>query len=153
MFAARRRGSLASESRTFEALLAAADRMAGAERFETLMQAIEITRRGNYLDGDTSPWATDLRGQLEELAEGALLDASVIAYELGEYHRAEQLVRDGLAHNRFRESGWRLLMRVAGATHDEDGVIEAYRGAERALAEIGAKPSASTVTLLGELRC
>jgi DNA-binding SARP family transcriptional activator len=145
-------GSLASESGRFEALLAEADRMAGGGRFDALMHAIEIAGRGKYLDGDASPWATDRRAQLEELAEGALLDGSVIAYELGEYHRAEQLVRDGLARNRFRESGWRLLMRVAGATHDGDGVIDAYRGAEQALAEIGAKPSAATTTLLGELR-
>ena len=145
-------GSVASESRRFEGLLAAADRMAGAARFGALMEAIAIARRGAYLEGDSSPWAVDRRGQLEELAERALLDASVTAYELGEYRQAEQLVRDGLARNRFRESGWRLLMRVAAATHDGDGVIEAYRGAERALAEIGARPSAATVALLGELR-
>jgi len=146
------RGSLDCESTRFEALVAAADRMTSADRLETLMRAIEIARRGDYLEGDNSPWATDRRNQLDELVEAALVDASATAYELGEYRKAEQLVRDGLARNRFRESGWRLLMRVAAATHDGDGVIEAYRGAEHALAEIGAKPSTATAALLGELR-
>ena len=43
-------------------------------------------------------------------------------------------------------------MRLSGATHDGDGVIDAFRGAERAMAEIGAEPSGATVALLGELR-
>jgi len=148
----RPQGALACESVEFEALLAAADRMAAAGRLDTLKQALAIPRRGVYLEGDTSPWANDRRGQLEELVEAALLDGSAVAYELGAYRDAERLVRDGLARNPFRESGWRLLMRVAAATHDGDGVIEAFRGAERALSELGTTPSRATVALLGELR-
>lgn len=148
----RPQGALACESVEFEALLAAADRMAAAGRLDTLKQALAIPRRGAYLEGDTSPWANDRRGQLEELVEAALLDGSAVAYELGAYRDAERLVRDALARNPFRESGWRLLMRVAAATHDGDGVIEAFRGAERALSELGTTPSRATVALLGELR-
>jgi two-component SAPR family response regulator len=117
-----------------------------------LNEALGIYRRGSYLGQDGSPWASDRRNQLADLAERALLEAATAAYELGRYRQADGLARDGLARNRFRESGWRLLMRVAAATHDGDGVIEAFRGAEHALAEIGASPSAATVALLGELR-
>jgi ATP/maltotriose-dependent transcriptional regulator MalT/DNA-binding SARP family transcriptional activator len=145
-------GALESESAQFEAVLAAAGRLGAAERLEALRQALAIFGRGNYLDGDNSPWASDRRHELVELAEAAMFDASSTAYELGEYREAERLIREGLARNPFRESGWRLLMRVSGATHDGDGVIDAYRGAERALAELGAEPSAATVALLSELR-
>ncbi len=79
-------------------------------------QALAIPRRGGgYLEGDTSPWAHDRRGQLEELVEGGAT-GRIGGYELGAYRDAERLVRDGLARNPFRESGWRLLMRVAAAS-------------------------------------
>ena len=145
-------GSLESESARFDAQLTAADPMAAAERLDALSEALDIYRRGSYLGEDRSPWASDRRTQLADLAERALLEAAAAAYELGRYRQAELLARDGLARNRFRESGWRLLMRVAAATHDGDGVIEAFRGAERALAELGTKPGAATVALLGDLR-
>jgi DNA-binding SARP family transcriptional activator len=145
-------GALASESARFEALIAGADRLAGHHRLAALREALAIFGRGKYLDGDGTPWATDRRRELEELAERASFEASTTAYELGEYREAERLVRAGLERNPFRESGWRLLMRLSGATHDGDGVIDAFRGVERAMAEIGAEPSGATVALLGELR-
>jgi DNA-binding SARP family transcriptional activator len=145
-------GALVGESARFEALVAGADRLAGDERLTALKEALAIIGRGRYLDGDNTPWATDRRRELEELAERARFEASTTAYELGEYREAERLVRAGLERNPFRESGWRLLMRLSGATHDGDGVIDAFRGAERAMAEIGAEPSGATVALLGELR-
>ena len=145
-------GALGGESARFEALVAGADRLAGHERLAALRDALAIFDRGKYLDGDSTPWATDRRRELEELAERAGFEASTTAYELGEYREAERLVRAGLQRNPFHESGWRLLMRLSGATHDGDGVIDAFRGAERAMAEIGAEPSGATVALLGELR-
>jgi DNA-binding SARP family transcriptional activator len=145
-------GALESESAQFEAVIATAGRLGAAGRLDALRHALSIFGRGNYLDGDDSPWASDRRHELVELAEAALFDASSTAYELGEYREAERLIREGLARNPFRESGWRLLMRLSAATHDGDGVIDAYRGAERALAQLGAEPSAATVSLLSELR-
>lgn len=145
-------GALESESARFESLLSAADRLAARDRLNALIEALEVYRRGPYLDGDTSPWAGDRRDQLDHLAEAALIEAAGAAYDLGEYRQAELLVRDGLSGNPFRESGWRLLMRIAAATHDGDAVIAAYRGAEGALVQIGAKPSAATVALLRELQ-
>ena len=43
-------------------------------------------------------------------------------------------------------------MRSANALGDEDGVIRAYQACERALAEVGTKPSATTRDLLERLR-
>jgi hypothetical protein len=43
-------------------------------------------------------------------------------------------------------------MRIAAATQDHDAVIAAYRECERAVAEMGAKPSAAMASLLAQLR-
>jgi hypothetical protein len=43
-------------------------------------------------------------------------------------------------------------MRIAAATRDHDAVIASYRECERAVGELGAKPSAATASLLAALR-
>ncbi|WP_260502553.1 BTAD domain-containing putative transcriptional regulator [Rhodococcus aetherivorans] len=52
----------------------------------------------------------------------------------------------------FRESMWRLKMRLADATGDTDRIITAYRACERALAQLGTRPAVSTRRLLDDLR-
>ena len=52
----------------------------------------------------------------------------------------------------YREAAWRLQMRLASAVGDEDRVIGAFRGCERALAELGARPAGATRHLLDALR-
>jgi DNA-binding SARP family transcriptional activator len=144
--------SLTSESARFETSLANARSHAGADRLGALLSALDLHRRGPYLERDSSPWAHARRRDLDDLAEEALIDASATAYDLAEYGEAERLVREGLTRNRFRESAWRLLMRIAAATHDHDAVIAAYRECESAVAEFGAQPSAATVAMLAQLR-
>jgi DNA-binding SARP family transcriptional activator len=55
-------------------------------------------------------------------------------------------------HDPYRESSWRLLMRIASALGDENGVIDLYRRCERALDELGTRPAATTNALLQALR-
>jgi two-component SAPR family response regulator len=136
----------------FETLVATARRLGGAERLQTFRRALEVHLRGPYLERESSPWALERRRDLEDLAEEVLVEASETAYQLGEYAEAERLIREGLIRNRFRESAWCLLMRIAAATQDHDAVIAAYRECERAVAEMGAKPSAATASLLAQLR-
>ena len=143
---------LTSESVRFKTLIATARTLAGAERLQAFQRALELEHAGPYLERESSPWVLERRRDLEDLAEDALVEASETAYELGEYAEAERLVRAGLAHNRFRESAWCLLMRIAAATQDHDAVIGAYRECERAVAELGAKPSPATASLLAQLR-
>jgi DNA-binding SARP family transcriptional activator len=145
-------GCLTSESVRFETLAATARTLGGGERLQAFQQALALDRRGPYLERESSPWVLDRRRDLEDLAEDVLVEASETAYQLGEYAEAERLVREGLARNRFREPAWCLLMRVAAATRDHDAVIGAYRECERAVAELGAKPSPATASLLAQLR-
>jgi DNA-binding SARP family transcriptional activator len=143
---------LTSESVRFESLVASARSLSGRDRLQAFHRALELDRGGPYLERESSPWVLERRRDLEDLAEDALVEASETAYQLGEYAEAERLVREGLAHNRFRESAWCLLMRIAAATRDHDAVIGAFRECERAVAELGAKPSPATASLLAQLR-
>jgi DNA-binding SARP family transcriptional activator len=79
-------------------------------------------------------------------------DAAEIAFATGHYRQAARLVRDVLRADPFRESAWRLEMRIADALGDQDRVIAAYRACERALTELGTQPTATTVQLLKDLR-
>jgi len=144
--------ALVSESVRFETMLANARGLTGTGRLEAFSGALALHGRGPYLDRETSPWAQERRRRLDDLAEEALIQASETAYELGAYSEAERLVRECLGLNRFRESAWRLLMRIAAATCDQDAVIAAYQECERTIAEIGTRPSATTETLLTQLR-
>jgi two-component SAPR family response regulator len=144
--------SLISESVRFEALLAGADRLTGADRLQALSTALALHDKGPYLERDAAPWAQGRRRHVDDLAEEALIEASDTAYELAEYEEAERLARAGLSVNRFRESAWRQLMRAAAATRDRDAVLAVFRECENAVAEIGATPSAATKALLTQLR-
>jgi DNA-binding SARP family transcriptional activator len=143
---------LSSESVRFETLVENARSSVGEQRLRAFLSAIELQRTGPYLEGESSPWALERRRDLEDLVEEALVEASETAHGLAEYAEAERLVRDGLGRNRFREPAWRLLMRIAAATRDHDAVVAAYRECESALAEISAKPSRATSSLLAQLR-
>jgi two-component SAPR family response regulator len=143
--------ALISESVRFETLLDHARRLTGGDRLDAFSTALALYGNGPYLERDATPWARQRRRRVDELAEEALIEASETAYELAEYEEAERLVRSGLAINRFRESAWRQLMRTAAATGDRGAVVEAFRQCERAVAEIGAAPSAATGELLAQL--
>ena len=65
---------------------------------------------------------------------------------------AERLVAAVLRDDPYREAAWRLQMRLASAVGDEDRVIGAFRGCERALGELGTRPAGATRHLLDALR-
>jgi two-component SAPR family response regulator len=108
--------ALTSESVRFETLIGGAAGLVGEERLRALLSALDLYGKGPYLGRESSPWAHERRRDLDDLAEDSLLDASGAAFELAEYAEAETLVREAITRNRFRESAWRLLMRIAAAT-------------------------------------
>jgi DNA-binding SARP family transcriptional activator len=75
-----------------------------------------------------------------------------VAFNAGRYQDARALAEAALRADPFRESAWRLVMRVASVTGDEDGVIDAYRRCRDTLSALGTEPSRSTQQLLGALR-
>lgn len=141
-----------TESERLSALLRQAASMRGQDRLRTLLQALEIADRGEYLPGVVSLWADERRRHLASVAQEARHDAGEIAFATGHYRQAARLVGDVLRADPFRESAWRLQMRIADALGDHDRVVSAFRACERALGELGTRPTATTVQLLQDLR-
>jgi DNA-binding SARP family transcriptional activator len=79
-------------------------------------------------------------------------EAAAAALAAARYDEANRLTEAVLRADPLREAAWRLAMRIANALGDEDGVIAGFRACERALAEIGTVPAASTRQLLESLR-
>jgi hypothetical protein len=65
---------------------------------------------------------------------------------------ARELNAMSLSANVYDEAAWQLRMRIAHAHGDLSGVLDAFRGCERALAELGTTPSRGTRALLEDLR-
>lgn len=143
---------IVSESARFEALLAEAARLQGEERLTAILRALELVDRGEYLAGRSSPWIDARQAHLRSLTADARLDAGQLAFAAGRYQLAERLVERVVAEDPFREAAWRLIMQIAGAHGDDDGMIGAYRRCEQTLATLGTSPAASTRQLLDRLR-
>ena len=126
--------------------------MRGEERLSLLLAALEIADRGAYLPSVSSVWAEDRRRRLDELVRSARLEAAEVSLVVGQPAQARRLAEAVVAADPYRESAWRLLMRLAAAMGDHDRVIAAYRSCVAALQEIGAQPSGATVSLLRDFR-
>jgi ATP/maltotriose-dependent transcriptional regulator MalT len=145
-------GAIVAESVGFEAALAEASRLRGGERMAATLAALELFDQGEYLAGVGSRWVEERRRHLTELATDARYEAAELAFADGDLEQARRLVDEVLRGDRFRETAWRLTMRLLSSLGDEDGVIRAYQQCERALAAIGAVPSPTTQELLARLR-
>jgi DNA-binding SARP family transcriptional activator len=141
-----------SESNRFEAALAEAARLQGHERLAATLDALAIYDKGDYLPSARSGWADDRRQRLAELATDARSEAAELALAAERYDEAERLAEEVLHTEPFRETAWRLRMRISHALGDDAGVIRAYHACGRALSEVGTKPSRSTDQLLERLR-
>jgi DNA-binding SARP family transcriptional activator len=141
-----------SESNRFEAALAEAARLQGHERLSATLDALAIYDKGDYLPSARSGWADDRRQRLAELATDARSEAAELALAAERYDEAERLAEEVLHTEPWRETAWRLTMRISHALGDDAGVIRAYHACGRALSEVGTKPSRSTDQLLERLR-
>jgi LuxR family transcriptional regulator, maltose regulon positive regulatory protein len=143
---------IASESTRFEAQLAEAARLQGADRLAATRDALAVYDRGAYLRGARSAWADKRRELLAQLAADARSEAAELAFAAARYDEAGKLADEVLSVEPFRETAWRLMMRIANVLGDDDGVVRAYHACERALAQVGTTPSPSTRELLERLR-
>jgi DNA-binding SARP family transcriptional activator len=144
--------TIMGESNRFEAALAEAARLQADDRLAATLDALAIYDQGEYLPSARSAWADDRRQQLAELATDARSEAAELALAAERYDEAERLAEAVLHTEPFRETAWRLTMRISHALGDDDGVIRAYHACGRALAEVGTRPSRSTDQLLERLR-
>jgi DNA-binding SARP family transcriptional activator len=141
-----------SDSTRFESQLAEAASLQGGDRLAALLAALRAYDRGEYLPGAKSAWVDERRQQLADVATTARYEAAELAFGEGRYDDAQRLNQGVLHADAFREAAWRLAMRIANVMGDDDGVISAFQGCERALGQIGTEPSAGTRQLLERLR-
>jgi DNA-binding SARP family transcriptional activator len=141
-----------TESRRLIALLGEAASSRGEERLRLLLDALQIADRGVYLPAVASVWAEERRQRLDELVRSARLEAAEVAFAAGHFAQARRLAEAVVTVDPYREAAWRLLMKLAHALGDNDRVITAFRACEHALAELGARPSTTTLTLLRDFR-
>jgi len=144
--------TVAGESTRLEILLAEAARLQGDDRLQATLDALQIADRGEFLPAVHTHWADARREALASLVAGARLEAAELAFAAGRFDDAERLVGRVLEAEPFRETAWRLRMRLADALGAGDSVIRAYQGCERALAQVGTTPSRTTRELLERLR-
>jgi DNA-binding SARP family transcriptional activator len=145
-------GGVMAESVRFEELLAEASRLHGGERLEATRAALALYDRGPFLPGSRGAWADDRERELTDAAADARYKAAALALGAGEYEAARDDVEIVLAVDPYRESAWRLAMRICHATGDESGVLDAYAGCQQALEVLGLTPTADTRQLLERLR-
>jgi DNA-binding SARP family transcriptional activator len=141
-----------SDSEHFESMLVEVGRLQGRDRIAATLDALKLTERGEYLQGARSGWLDERREHLRSRGLDARLDAAELALDAGDLELAQQLAREVLDADPYREAAWRLTMRIAGLHGDPDGVIREFKACEHALAHIGAAPSNSTRRLLDQLR-
>jgi ATP/maltotriose-dependent transcriptional regulator MalT/DNA-binding SARP family transcriptional activator len=141
-----------TESERMVALLRQASSMRGKDRVQILLQVLELADRGEYLPGISSQWAEERRRYLSTLVEQARHDAAEAVFAYGDHHQAARLAEQVLRADPFRESMWRLQMKIADAFGDQDRVVSVYRQCEQAMAELGTKPAPTTTALLNDLR-
>jgi DNA-binding SARP family transcriptional activator len=144
--------SVVAESMLFEAQLGAAARLQGSERKAATIAALGIYDRGEYLPGPHGSWADDRAQSLAAMAADARCEAAELALAEGAYDEAQELVEQVLRAEPYSEPAWRTAMRLAETRGDQQGVVRAYRSCEHALAEMNARPSATTQRLLETLR-
>ncbi|MFD5468947.1 BTAD domain-containing putative transcriptional regulator [Streptomyces sp. NPDC127105] len=85
-------------------------------------------------------------------ARAVTADAAELAWRLDEPRTALALAEQALEGDPYRESIWRLLMRIAGSLGQYDEVVHHYRRCGLALEEVSASPTSATRRLLTELR-
>lgn len=145
-------GTLTSESVELERALRQAAHFRGGDRLDAALAALRVFERGEYLADARSAWADTRREELLALLTDTRLAAAEAAFDIGDYKRADDLGAQVLAADPFRESAWRLSMRVASAMGDDDRVIARYLACERSLASVFVPPAPSTQQLLTRLR-
>jgi DNA-binding SARP family transcriptional activator len=146
-------GAFTSEMAELDARLRAADASEGATRRSLLLKAIEIGRRGHFLEGSRNvAWVDERRACVEAWLIKARLDAATTLIDETRFLEALALIDDALEFDQLVERAWRLRMRALGMLGDLDGVLDAFRGCSAALGTLGLTPSRGTLEVARRLR-
>ena len=126
---------IVSDSDRLESRLIEAARLQGRDRIAATLDALTLSEQGEYLEGMRSAWIDERRAHLSERVLDARLDTAELALAAGDLELAQQLGREVLEADPYREAAWRLMMHIAALLGDPDGVIREYKACEHALAE------------------
>lgn len=141
-----------SDAETLERALVETASLRGPDRLSALCTIVEGQDMTSYLGDTGGHWAEERRAQIAEQLAAARLDAATLAFEYGEYPKAQKLVDRLLANDPLSEKGWRLAMSLADALGDSDRVLSTYHRCEKALEALGLSPSKVTDEHLSRLR-
>ncbi len=115
--------------------------------------AQHVARRG-FLPGEDAPWAAEERRRLEEIHARSLELVAEACVNIGgaELDTADRAARTLVREQPFRETGWRLLMRVLDARGNRAEALKIYDELRALLREeLGTTPSPVTQELHREL--
>ncbi|MFD1232289.1 BTAD domain-containing putative transcriptional regulator [Pseudonocardia benzenivorans] len=143
---------LMSESEHFKRVVAEASSLRGTARYRVLLGALDIAARGPFAAGVKSRWAEERRRDLDAVLVDVRCSVAELAFADGDHHAAAAHLGLVLRLDPYRESMWRLAMRLADANGDADGVLAAYRSCELALQDLGTGPDTATAKLFRGLR-
>lgn len=146
------RGSLTSDAGHLERAVVNAGRLRGEAGLDHAQRALAGLPPGEFLQGSTSRWAEHERSRIAQLIEELHLSAAEAAFDLGAFYVADQHLGELIEQAPYRETAWRLAMRVASALGQDDKVIDLFRSCTSHLAEISMKPSRETMSLVERLR-
>ena len=143
---------LTSESLVLQSLVREALGRQGRDKQGALLSCLATLESGPYLARCTSQWALDRADAMVLLTNEVLSEAAQVSYDLAEYTTAQRLVNRLLHRDPYRESTWRLSMRLAGEMGNGDRVIDLFRTCQESLRSVGTEPAESTKRLLRDLR-
>jgi DNA-binding SARP family transcriptional activator len=145
-------GRLTSDATTVQASAHETIRLQGRARLESAHRLLSIVGGGEYFAGSDTEWIVERRRALQRTALDVELDAATVSFEIDELEMAREHAERVIAHDPYRESAWRLSMRIAAALGHDDDVIDLFRRCRDHLAEVPVEPAASTRALLHQLR-
>ena len=146
-------GAFTSETAEFETLRDAAAGCDGPARRSLLFEALEIGRRGVFLQGSRNvSWIDERRARIAAWLVDVRLDAAATLLDENRHLDVLELVDEVLTHDRLLERAWRLRMQALALLGDQDGVVDAYRACRAALGEVELAPSRGTRELAQRLR-
>ena len=145
-------GAVISDASLLQTRLADATALGGDDRRAALEDAVSWAADRSYLTDVDAEWASVRRVRLDALVLQARTDLAQLALDAGDYARAELHATRVVAVDPFRESAWRVLMKVRSLLGDDDGVIATFRSCADALESGGIAPAESTRDLLVTLR-
>ena len=146
-------GAFTSETAEFETLRYAAAGVDGLARRALLFEALEIGRRGVFLQGSRDvTWVDERRAMIAVWLADARLDAAETLFDENRLLDVLDLVDEVLAQDRLVERAWRLRMKALSLLGDHDGMVDSYRACRAAFGEAGLEPSRGTRELAQRLR-